>query len=636
MLTIEHNRCAAYSHYLTTSTSGYFIIPTLVTPLTTMEWASPLGNSGDVPSPRHGHTLTRMLGLPTLLLYGGQTEDNQLVNDMYTYNISTGTWKRITYAKSNEIPSARAQHTTTAISSSCVVVLGGNTLDPPQVANLETYLFDLRTNTWTNLAALDDENSEYPRMRSGHSTVWGRVDGHVTALYIFGGFGIDILDTVHRLRVTDWKWETVPVGPPHTDDNDKHGGTDSLATAPCFRESHSAIWLTGSPTMTGMLIAGGASDDVVHDDVWLLSPPAGGAGVNSDGTMQPTVRRGSTWTWRRLPIGVGCAFAHNAVGRHANASCILLPTSTPTLLLWGGRGGSSGQADLTNGEATKKSNLRSDSHAHLIDLKLRKSARVNIANMVATAGCSRISHAFARVGRTIYVCGGTDSEGAFLRCNMRALKLNENLVTTRTAAGDFGPPVKGAFGRNGVQSNGYCAGDNEGNDEDREDAHNVSSVHHDGIGDIDASNVPSMIPTGTKFLGRVIAASDCGAHVSVVIDGRVHKGILIAYPTKEDAGVMKSDDVLHTEPASIEHGANGVEAGIDERGDNAPLDTMVDAEEERTAEALQVQRMRDEALRVERQAKRRRFDEMVDALPDEPAIKTRVPDVGSDEVITLD
>lgn len=578
-----------------------------------MEWVT-FDNRGELPSRRQGHTLTRLLDSSFCVLFGGEADNDSLLNDMYILDLQTNVWERVTY-QSQVCPKPRTLHTATAISSASLVVIGGTTSNnvdvAPQTNNLvETWLFDLRSSVWKQLSS---EDHHAPPSRSGHSAVLIRTAGHVPGIYIFGGFGPRSESaTVHRLRLTDWRWEAVFVsvtnpGRPDLVVTDPRTASRSAKTSnglesaaapevcPATRENHCAVWV---PALNGMVIFGGESDRNVHGDFWLFSPAEKG-------------RPRAVWTWRLLNVRMGGGFVQNGIAPSSGSACILFSTDRPVIALWGG-------VDVHG-------NIINGCHVYVVDLLALQSVRVSVKNAPAWG---RVLFAIDRYHDRLLVSGGFGKK-VVQPATVDCIKLGDLWKANRTCASEFGPvAARIAHG--------------EPVDESLEKA-SLNVVECDGY-KLKALKGPSHISVGTKFAGQVIGSEEFGTKVTVVIEGKVHKGYLVAYPIKIDKdGIADKKRVEHVKVNSATAGLvnknkSGEAIGQEEKKKvrSADTDTARSEVAKQPDGGQKESGGASKAKTCEEKSKRRKREDLEAALPEEGTVKKRVAPISKGEVITID
>lgn len=567
-----------------------------------MQWQHPLKTYGPIPSPRRGHTMTRLLNSSTLVVFAGESENDVLLNDMYTFDITTATWHRVTYA-SEPVPHARYRHTATAISSTAIVVIGGDDhvtstdAAASSATPIDAWLFDLRTSTW---ACLSKDESYAPATRGGHSAVFIKVPGQPPGIYVFGGFGAhNFSAVVYRLRTTDWKWERVnimvetpqdgaiQVTDPYQELVQMAYPERASASCPCPRESHISLWV---PNLNGMLVFGGESDDIFHNDFWLLTPAES---------------KSRAWRWHQLKVRMAGNFPDNIVPSLAAASGVLLPTECPKLLIWAGM--------------TSPNSLNLLRHAWVIDLIALQSVLVNVHGLPIDTG--RVLHALIRTEDRLLVCGGVDAESD-LPCDIQVVKLTKVLRTSCERAADFGPVAAR------IARGEFSPDENGAKDDDTMEKRSLAPS-------------PSRIPMGATFSGKVTLSTQFGTHVSVVINGRVYKGLLITYPLTQDKKLenIAKDIVTQAEKGDEETLTRNAKSGDNEttKGESTVTQGGL-AQKSSSGHKAESNKGNGtaEALSSERLAKKRKFEAMVAALPDVDGSEERPLQAPTPEVIDLD
>lgn len=457
--------------------------------------------------------MTRLLNSSIVLVFAGEDLSGNVLSDMYSLHIEKAEWRRIVYADGPG-PSPRLLHTATAISSTAMVVMGGDAIDQsdrdqkestPAPTN-DVWVFDIRDFSWREIKS---NGPVFPPVCSCHSAVFGTGIGQVPALYIFGGFstGDASGSTVMRLRICDWKWERLPVLVKGTDGKTvsledptslppkKDGERVEVPQYPTARESHAAVWL---PSMNGMLLVGGDGGAAMLNDCWLFVPSS---------------RKKGAWKWRHLKLSMARGLTKNKLPLCAGHSVLTLTTEKTQVIVWGGITGY--QADT----------LMASDTCYLIDLDSMQTSSVTISGKVPSTG--RLLHGVVRFDDRLIVFGGCDGAGKVL-AGVESGILHPSLKSGGQQAMDFGPiaadvaagrerPVddiemKGMDKTNGVNTKG-----------------NLSRKYMPLMG-------PSTIPKGTPLSGRILDVSDIGYFVSVVISGNMYKGVLVANPLKKGGG----------------------------------------------------------------------------------------------------
>jgi hypothetical protein len=517
-----------------------------------MQWLGPLPQTDAQPRRRKGHTLTRVLRSGILILYGGQGKDNNYLGDMHAFNPVAKTWSPILYATGGPIPAARALHSMTAISETTLVLFGGDSGIPGYPTSLnDTWTFDLHARTWRCVSDIAAGAETVPFARSSHTAVYGELaPPHGPALYIYGGVGSG-RNAVFRLRTSCWKWELLNI---KVDDEQQTAG-------PVEREQHAAVWW---PAASSMVIVGGDGSAALLGDVWQLTP----LDLKLDSC---------DWTWRRMRIAIGGNASVNRILPCAAHSVIQLESDPSHLILWGGVSGEG------LGLAPTNSGIR-------INLEKRVSERFDISGPAPTVG--RVMHtlvAFRNLDEHfVLLYGGCALDGA-LEITTHSAAL---IATGRPTGGvAFGPAkVKAArqattdittVGRADGQSvKMHSQGASRKIDEKErtrevgmimaEDSENavLPQKRHfdvddvlkkqstperpvplqvglsmskavetaDGLTNVTADNLAtgmhmSLIPSGTPLSGRILDSTEVGHFVSVIIEGKEFKGVLVTRPS---------------------------------------------------------------------------------------------------------
>ena len=147
---------------------------TLTVSGTSATWAS-LSSDGATPSGRFSHSMTALAD-GTVVLFGGY--DGARLNDVYTLTVSgtSATWASL--SSDGATPSARSQHTMTALADGTAVLFGGYN-NGARLNDVYTLTVSGTSATWTSLSS----DGATPSVRSEHSMT-ALADG--TAV-LFGG-----------------------------------------------------------------------------------------------------------------------------------------------------------------------------------------------------------------------------------------------------------------------------------------------------------------------------------------------------------------------------------------------------------------------------------------------------------------
>jgi hypothetical protein len=135
------------------------------------------------PSPRSHHAMAYDPGSETVLLFGGigGPDGGTTLNDTWVYDTDKNSWSEVHPV--GESPPARHGHTMVYDPGSRNILLFGGALkDSSSQEGVDTWAYDARAKTWTELHPL----GALPSARCYHSTVWDPVARRV---FLFGGAG---------------------------------------------------------------------------------------------------------------------------------------------------------------------------------------------------------------------------------------------------------------------------------------------------------------------------------------------------------------------------------------------------------------------------------------------------------------
>ena len=263
--------------------------------------------SGDVPLARFGHTCCHV-GDSYVVLFGGATGDGgryTINNDTYLVDVRSNTWKKLDDVGS---PSPRAAHCSCCVDNMQMVVYGGAT-GGGTLSLDEIYLLDLQTfekdNQFSWMTVPIEAGSPSPGKRYGHSMVYSK-----PLLIVFGGNnGSQAMNDIWTLDVekSPFRWTNVSVGP-----------------GPCPRVYHSAELCRKGPASGMTVVFGGRTgDNKSLKDAWGLRQ-----------------HRDGRWDWVEAPAKRGsppepryqhvCLFLESKLiimGGRGNEASKQLPTS---------------------------------------------------------------------------------------------------------------------------------------------------------------------------------------------------------------------------------------------------------------------------------------------------------------------
>jgi N-acetylneuraminic acid mutarotase len=131
--------------------------------------------SNSPPSPRDGHTAIYVSTLNSMFIFGGYPTNAILLNDLWSYDISSNSWNQLTPSNS---PSPRAYHSTIYVSTlNSMFIFGGDNDGVP--VNDQFWSYDISSNSWIQLNA---SNPPSPRFWSSAIYV-----STLNSMLIFGG-----------------------------------------------------------------------------------------------------------------------------------------------------------------------------------------------------------------------------------------------------------------------------------------------------------------------------------------------------------------------------------------------------------------------------------------------------------------
>eukprot|EP00755_Sulcionema_specki_P032090 Sspe_Gene.97986::Locus_71471_Transcript_1_1_Confidence_1.000_Length_1427::g.97986::m.97986 len=130
--------------------------------------------TGCWPAARFGHSGARIPSTGDMLIFGGVTEGNVFLNDVWTFSLENRKWKCV--ETSGQAPCPRRRHTAT-VEGNTMYVFGGRGMENQHYNDL--HALDLTTFAWKKLSFA---HGPRPDSRMGHAAVV--IDG---VLVVYGG-----------------------------------------------------------------------------------------------------------------------------------------------------------------------------------------------------------------------------------------------------------------------------------------------------------------------------------------------------------------------------------------------------------------------------------------------------------------
>ena len=196
-----------------------------------------------VPAARFGGSLTYATAESKLILFGGWDGGSDYLDDLWSYDPSTGNWEWLETA--DTAPGPRASHAVAYDPVASRLVLFGG-FDGSTYYD-DTWVYDLAQNTWSSRAFV----TSTPPARYGHSMAYDPVTKQII---LFGGFdGIREYDDTWAYDLTTNVWTNLrPEG-----------------HSPEARDSHSMVYDPGEETM---VLFGGWNTTSTFADTWTYDP----------------------------------------------------------------------------------------------------------------------------------------------------------------------------------------------------------------------------------------------------------------------------------------------------------------------------------------------------------------------------
>jgi hypothetical protein len=211
-------------------------VPTPVEP----GWRS-LARQVDGIKPREDHTWTLDASGGTAFLFGGRTADNTALDDLWSYDLGTGEWRRI---EARRAPSARFGHNAAWVDGIGLVIFAGQA---GTAFFNDLWAFDPAQERWRQLASSGD----VPVARYGSCAALGP-DGRLWISHGFTAENRRFADTrAYEFATGTWTDETPP---------------GEVPVARCLH----GCWWTDEGRLA--LFAGQTTGVLGLDDMWLLTP----------------------------------------------------------------------------------------------------------------------------------------------------------------------------------------------------------------------------------------------------------------------------------------------------------------------------------------------------------------------------
>lgn len=511
---------------------------------------------GQAPCARTGHAMCMVHERGIFYVFGGQNERGEYLNDMFSFNMNTREWKKVAYVHEGRLPEPRSLHTLTPIDRSTLVLFAGDTDsgDPaiPRALN-DVWVFDTKSSLWQQVHPSASENSTdagvRPSPRSYHSSVFysgADLPGPRTpGLYVYGGncVGRD-RETVYRLRLEDFSWEALVLDAGKSEGPGMQSGV--LNRTPVPREQHSSVWLPGRDGGLVVFCGDGGLDGKPLSDVWLLSqvnPPS-----------RHTASAKSKWEWRHLSIKMAMNVVDNQVPASAGQSVVQFPVDPSKVLVWGGL-------------RTRGAGAALASNATLIDLRRRMSYAVPVS---CQDECSiplrRVMHALIpwvdSAGRRVVILyGGNNVEGdenlmTSLLPELQVGSVTAGVPASTAAAAHMGSGIR-TCAVAGVQAARALSAPIPSRKavEPRSESPAESRVTPIAPDNLDSSMYEAPIPRGTPLSGRILDQTEVGHFVSVIINGREYKGVLVCNPRTTRLAGSKTSPLRASGNSLVDRGA---------------------------------------------------------------------------------
>ncbi|KAG0211208.1 F-box only protein 42 [Mortierella sp. NVP41] len=146
------------------------------------------------------HTMCKLSGLDTMVVFGGMDGSKSTFNDIHTYNLTEGSWVLNVLVNKTIIPSARKGHSTVCLNNTMILYGGG--ADQPQ--DDDVWVLDASVTPWL-WSRIATNKPAGPGPRTGHSAL---LNG--TNMLVWGGYGAPQANDVniYILDTLTWRWSS--------------------------------------------------------------------------------------------------------------------------------------------------------------------------------------------------------------------------------------------------------------------------------------------------------------------------------------------------------------------------------------------------------------------------------------------
>lgn len=167
--------------------------------LTKLRWEPIVARSEVNPLTRDDHSAVA-IGDQYMVIFGGFVDGGERTNETWKYVIATNRWERITWPASAPAPSARAAHSAIARGNE-MIIFGGRDEDNEKLNDI--WSFNCETSKWTKITPANPS----PLPRCGHSATMYNEN----TMLIFGGiFEVTKeLNDLQSFDFTTRKWQAI-------------------------------------------------------------------------------------------------------------------------------------------------------------------------------------------------------------------------------------------------------------------------------------------------------------------------------------------------------------------------------------------------------------------------------------------
>lgn len=146
---------------------------------------------------KHSTVLYEKAGHPAKLIIFGGVVDNNVSNDLYTYDLETNVWEKDEYSKHDLVPAPRTNHSCVVIGNLMWLIGGG--IGQNMTPTNEIWTYNLETHIWKRVENVKNIDVFTPRLGCAATEINGRI------LIYGGGYWLQrsLTDRYWRDKYTD-------------------------------------------------------------------------------------------------------------------------------------------------------------------------------------------------------------------------------------------------------------------------------------------------------------------------------------------------------------------------------------------------------------------------------------------------